>query len=70
MALVDIPSDVVDLKRRYPEEGRRWRQATGETFQAYFGAGYSAVALLEGKKGLRYLLARADLPPNIFAGHG
>jgi len=69
-ALVDIPGDVVDLKRRYPEEGRRWRQATGETFQAYFGAGYSAVALLKGKKGLRYLLARADLPPNIFTGHG
>jgi chorismate synthase len=69
-ALVDIPDDVVDLKRRHPEEGRRWREATGETFKAYFAAGYSAVALLKGKDGLRYLLAKADLPPNIFAEHG
>jgi len=69
-ALVDIPDDVVDLKRRRPEEGKRWREATGESFKAYFAAGYSAVALLKGKDGLQYLLAKADLRPNIFADHG
>ncbi len=68
-ALVDIPSDVVSLKSRYPEEGNRWREATREVFQAYFAAGYSAVALLEKSGSLQYLLTRADLPPNIFADH-
>ncbi|MGA2198373.1 MAG: GNAT family N-acetyltransferase [Nitrososphaerales archaeon] len=68
-ALVDIPPDVVGLKSRHPEEGNRWREATREIFQAYFGAGYSAVALLEKSGNLQYLLTRADLPPNIFANH-
>ncbi len=66
-ALVEIPTDVVALKKRYPKEGLRWRQATREVFQSYFGAGYSAVALLGGKSGLRYLLSKPDLPPNVFA---
>jgi predicted GNAT superfamily acetyltransferase len=68
-ALVDIPSDVVALKLKHPEEGRRWREATREIFKAYFAAGYSAVALLEKEDGLQYLLTKAELPPNIFAGH-
>lgn len=69
-ALVDIPSDVVSLKLKQPEEGRRWREATREIFQTYFAAGHTAVALLERKGELQYLLARADLPRNIFSGHG
>ena len=68
-ALVDIPSDVVGLKARNAEEGRRWRTATREIFQAYFPAGYSAVALLQRGRGLQYLLTKADLPPSIFSGH-
>jgi predicted GNAT superfamily acetyltransferase len=69
-ALVDIPPDVVSLKARHPEDGKRWREATREIFQAYFSAGYSAVALLERPAGLQYLLTNADLPRNIFAEHG
>ncbi|MGA2665659.1 MAG: GNAT family N-acetyltransferase [Nitrososphaerales archaeon] len=69
-ALVDIPSDVVALKARHPEEGKRWREVTREVFQTYFAAGYSAVALLKKRNGgLQYLLTRADLPPNVFEGH-
>lgn len=66
-ALVEIPADAVALKQRYPEEGLRWREATRDVFEAYFGAGYAAVALLGGEKDLRYLLGKPRIPPNIFA---
>jgi predicted GNAT superfamily acetyltransferase len=67
-ALVEIPTDVVALKSAHPDEGLRWREATREVFQAYFRAGYAAVALLGGKAGLRYLLCKPkNVPPNIFA---
>lgn len=68
-ALVDIPMDVVGLKARRPEDGMRWRTSTREIFKAYFAAGHSAVALLERAGSLRYLLTKADLPPNVFAEH-
>jgi chorismate synthase len=65
--LVDIPSDVVKLKGKSLEEARRWRTATREVFQAYFGAGFTAVSLLEHDKGFRYLLVKARLPANPFS---
>ena len=68
-AVVDIPRDVVGLKARRPEDGMRWRTSTREIFKAYFASGYSAVALLERAGSLRYLLTKADLPPNVFAEH-
>ena len=68
-ALVDIPRDVVGLKARRPTDGMRWRTSTREIFKAYFAAGHSAVALLERAGSLRYLLTKADLPPNVFAEH-
>jgi len=64
--LVDIPSDVVQLKGRSLDEAKRWRTATREVFQAYFGAGFTAVSLLEQKAELRYLLVKARLPANPF----
>lgn len=64
--LVDIPSDVVALKAADPEEGKRWRVGTREVFLKYFGAGFTAVALLESPKEYRYLLTRARLRKNIF----
>lgn len=66
-ALVEIPTDVVALKSNHPEEGMRWREATRDVFGAYFSAGYTAVALVGGRNGLRYLLGKPDIPPNIFA---
>jgi predicted GNAT superfamily acetyltransferase len=65
-ALVDIPRDIVEVKRRDLSAAQRWRRATREAFQAYFSAGFSAVALLEAKGQFRYLLLRADLPKSIF----
>lgn len=70
LVLVDIPSDVVRLKTKDIEEGRRWRVGTREVFQGYFGAGYTAVALLEERGEYRYLLSRARMPKNIFSQPG
>lgn len=67
LVTVDIPSDVVTLKAADMEEGKRWRLGTREVFQRYFGAGYTAIRLLEDSGQYRYLLAREDLPENIFA---
>jgi predicted GNAT superfamily acetyltransferase len=69
--LVDIPSDVVALKTKNLEEGRRWRQGTREVFRKYFEAGYTSVALLEKGDQLRYLVVKAKLPKSPFMhGHG
>jgi chorismate synthase len=65
-ALLDIPRDIVLLKKKELAEAKRWREATREAFEKYFGAGFAAVALLETGGQLRYLLAKADLPDNIF----
>ena len=66
-ALVDIPRDVVKLKSKDLEEAKRWREATRDTFQRYFSAGFAAVALLEKDGELRYVLAKPKLPDKIFS---
>lgn len=68
-ALLDIPRDIVALKKKDLDEGKRWREATRDAFQRYFGAGFTAVALIEEKGELRYLLSKPELPENPF-GHG
>ncbi|MDA4134885.1 MAG: GNAT family N-acetyltransferase [Thaumarchaeota archaeon] len=65
-ALLDVPRDIVLLKRKDLAEARRWREATRDAFRSYFGAGFAAVALLEEAGVLRYLLTKAALPENIF----
>jgi predicted GNAT superfamily acetyltransferase len=66
-ALLDIPRDIVELKKNDIEEAKRWRGATREAFERYFRAGFVAVALLEGGGQLRYLLTKPSLPDNLFA---
>ena len=68
-ALLDIPRDIVALKKKDLDEGKRWREATRDAFQRYFGAGFTAVALIEEEGELRYLLSKPELPENPF-GHG
>jgi predicted GNAT superfamily acetyltransferase len=65
--LVEIPRDIVQLKAVDPKEAAKWRSTTREVFKAYFNAGYAAVDLvyLDGRP--NYVLARVNLPPNVFA---
>lgn len=65
-ALIRIPGDIVELKRKLPSEAIRWREATRELFVAYFRAGYSAVSVARRRGKVWYLLAKARLPLNIF----
>lgn len=61
-ALVDIPVDVVELKRKDPAGALRWRTATRDAFLSYFAVGYSAVGLIRRRDRLQYILKRAELP--------
>jgi len=41
--LLEIPSDIVQLRREAPMLAERWRSIVGRAFQAAFAAGYRAV---------------------------
>ena len=41
--LLEIPSDIGQLRREKPELAEQWRSAVGRAFQAAFAAGYRAV---------------------------
>jgi predicted GNAT superfamily acetyltransferase len=64
--LVEIPRDIVSIKKTSSEEANRWRIAIREIFQAYFGSGFAAIDLVEHRDRLFYLIERVDLPQNIF----
>lgn len=66
--LVQIPRDIIELKRHDRAEAIRWREATREVFMAYFGAGYSAVSVSNVGGLVKYVLAKVRLPRNIFMG--
>ncbi|PSN86498.1 hypothetical protein B9Q02_01965 [Candidatus Marsarchaeota G1 archaeon BE_D] len=65
--LVQIPSDIVALKRVDLKAAQRWRLATREVFEEYFKAGYAALAFLKLNGRLYYVLAKAQLPENVFS---
>ena len=69
-ALVDIPRDITKLKSRDPAAALRWRTATREIFQSYFNAGFTAIALLERRTRLQYLLAKVRLPRPVVSTPG
>jgi chorismate synthase len=66
--LVHIPRQILKLKKKSASEAKRWRLATREVFKAYFAAGYSAVSVVRREDNVQYVLAKAQLPRNIFAG--
>ena len=41
--LLEIPNDIVGLRRESPDAAERWRSIVGRAFQAAFAAGYRAV---------------------------
>ena len=63
-----IPGDIVGLKEKNPSQALRWREATREVFTSYFGAGFAAVAVSREVGATSYVLTKAELPRNIFAG--
>ncbi len=64
--LLEIPNDIVDLRREQPALAERWRAAVGQAFQAAFAAGYRAVDFVRddsaGRRRSFYVLERYNQP--------
>ncbi|MBI1882345.1 MAG: hypothetical protein HYR94_29585 [Chloroflexi bacterium] len=56
---VQVPPDFPSLKTNAPDLALQWRLHTREVFEAYFGAGYTAVNLIRGE-GCNYYLLQKD----------
>jgi predicted GNAT superfamily acetyltransferase len=60
--LLEIPNDIVDLRREQPALAERWRAAVGEAFRAAFASGYRAVHFVRddssGRRRSFYVLER------------
>jgi predicted GNAT superfamily acetyltransferase len=60
--LLEIPSDIADLRRDQPELAERWRTVVGQAFPAAFAAGYRAVHFVRddssGRRQSFYVLDR------------
>ncbi len=55
---VQVPPELPPLKAKAPDLALQWRLHTREIFEAYFGAGYSAVELVRGEDRNYYLLQK------------
>ncbi len=69
VTLVDIPRDIVRIKRLSLEDAKRWRLATRELFLLYFRAGFTALDLIRRGKDFGYVLFRAKIPRTISPVH-
>lgn len=58
---VDVPADILAVRRRDPEEAWAWRERTRGAFLSRLGSGYRVAGFVPGSERGRYLLARADL---------
>jgi predicted GNAT superfamily acetyltransferase len=56
--LVEVPADLPSLKANAPALALQWRLHTREVFEAYFGAGYTAVDLFRWEDRNYYLLQK------------
>ena len=60
--LLEIPNDIVELRREQPSLAERWRAAVGEAFRAAFASGYRAVHFIRdessGRRRSFYVLER------------
>lgn len=62
---LQIPPDFPVLKAAAPDLALRWRLHTRDVFEAYFGAGYTAVDLGRGDDRNFYLLQKAWQPDEM-----
>lgn len=58
---IDIPSDILAVRRRDPEEARRWRERTRGAFVSRLGSGYEVTGFVPGPERGHYLLTREDV---------
>jgi len=66
---VDIPRDIVRIKRLGLEDAKCWRLATRELFLTYFRAGFTALDLIHRGENFGYVLFRAKIPKSISPTH-
>ena len=69
VTLVDIPRDIVRIKRLKLEDAKLWRLATRELLLAYFRAGFTAIDLIRRGKDFGYVLFRTKIPRPISPAH-
>lgn len=65
---IEIPSDVLEVRRRDPAEAAAWRQRTREAFLSRLGSGYRVTGFVPGPERGHYLLARPDVDEQAIAG--
>lgn len=58
---IEIPSDILSVRRRDPEEARRWRERTRGAFVSRLGSGYGVTGFVPGPERGHYLLTREDV---------
>jgi chorismate synthase len=69
LTILDMPRDIVQIKKSSMEDAKRWRLATRELFQSYFQAGFTALDLIRRGRDFGYLLTRARIPRLIVPVH-
>lgn len=65
---IDIPADILEVRRRDPEEAARWRERTRRAFLSRLGSGYRVTGFVPGPERGHYLLTRADVGEEAVAG--
>lgn len=61
MVRIDVPSDILAVRRRAPEEARSWRERTRGAFVSRLGSGYRVTGFVPGEDRGHYLLTRTDV---------
>lgn len=58
---IDVPADILDVRRRDPGAAARWRERTRGAFVSRLGSGYRVTGFVPGPERGHYLLTRADV---------
>lgn len=58
---IDVPADILEVRRRDPGEAARWRERTRGAFVSRLGSGYRVTGFVPGPERGHYLLTRADV---------
>ncbi len=65
---IDVPADILEVRRRDPGEAARWRERTRGAFVSRLGSGYRVTGFVPGPERGHYLLTRADVGEEADAG--
>lgn len=61
-ARIDIPSDILEVRRRDPVEAAQWRRRTRDAFLSHLESGRRVAGFVPGSERGQYLLAGVDRP--------